>query len=98
MVTKIYHSNFNRYNLETEPLLDSAAIGSWNIQFHSLTLSTVISVIVVLLLLLSSALISGSEVAYFSLSASQKQKLKKKSRINNQVLKNLDAKIGIKRQ
>ncbi|NQU55132.1 MAG: gliding motility-associated protein GldE [Bacteroidetes bacterium] len=76
--------------METEPLLDSAAIGSWNIQFHSLTLSTVISVIVVLLLLLSSALISGSEVAYFSLSASQKQKLKKKSRINNQVLKNLE--------
>jgi gliding motility-associated protein GldE len=47
--------------------------------------------IVVLLLLIISALVSGSEVAYFSLNATDKQKLKKKSKINNQVLKNLES-------
>jgi gliding motility-associated protein GldE len=44
-----------------------------------------------LLFLLSSALISGSEVAYFSLTAAEKQRLKKKGKINERVLKNLES-------
>jgi len=76
--------------LETEPILSSAAWGSWNIQFHPLTIGIAINIVVVLLLLLSSALISGSEVAYFSLSAREKQKLQKKNKTNQRVLKNLE--------
>ncbi len=63
--------------METEPLNDSA-------------FSLIFSLIIVLILLLISALISGSEVAYFSLSAANKQKLKKKGKTNLQVLKNLE--------
>ncbi len=76
--------------METEPLNDSALFGTWDIQFHPLTLSLGISILIVALLLLVSALISGSEVAYFSLSATNKHKLKKKSRTNLQVIKNLE--------
>lgn len=76
--------------METEPLLETTALGGLSIQFHPITLSLVINIIIVLLLLLSSALISGSEVAYFSLSASDKQKLKKKNKTNQRVLKNLE--------
>jgi gliding motility-associated protein GldE len=77
--------------LETEPLLDSATIGNWSIQLHSVTLGIAISILIVLLFLLSSALISGSEVAYFSLTAAEKQRLKKKGKINERVLKNLES-------
>ncbi len=76
--------------METEPLNDSAFLGTWDIQFHPLTISLIFSLIIVFFLLLVSALISGSEVAYFSLSAADKQKLKKKGRTNFQVLKNLE--------
>ncbi len=76
--------------METESLLETAVIGSFNIQFHPITLSIAFSIIIVLLLLLSSALISGSEVAYFSLKAADKQKLKKKGKTNQRVLKNLE--------
>lgn len=76
--------------METEPLFESAQLSSLNIQFHPLTIGIAISIVIVLFLLLSSALISGSEVAYFSLNASNKQKLKKKNKTNQRVLKNLD--------
>jgi len=76
--------------LETEPLLDTAVLGSWNIQFHPLTFGIAISIVIVLLLLLTSALISGSEVAYFSLSARDKQKLHKKNKTSQRVLKNFE--------
>ena len=75
--------------METEPLLASALLGNLNIQFHSLTLNLAISLVIVIFLLLCSALISGSEVAYFSLSAADKNRLKKKSKTNHVVLKNL---------
>lgn len=39
---------------------------------------------------MTSALISGAEVAYFSLSAGDRHKLKKKGKTNHQVLKNLE--------
>jgi gliding motility-associated protein GldE len=46
--------------------------------------------VIVLALLFVSALVSGSEVAYFSLNANDKQKLKKKGKTNYLVLKNLE--------
>ncbi|MCA1760935.1 MAG: DUF21 domain-containing protein, partial [Bacteroidales bacterium] len=76
--------------METDTLLSSAQSGIWSAQFLPFTANVVFSLIVVFLLLIISALVSGSEVAYFSLNATDRQKLKKKSKINNQVLKNLE--------
>lgn len=76
--------------METDTLLSSAQSGIWSVQFQPVTVSIVFSLVVVLLLLIISALVSGSEVAYFSLSAADKQKLHRKSKNNNQVLKNLE--------
>ena len=76
--------------METEPLILSAIFENWNIEFHPLTLGIVFALIVVLTLLLFSALISGSEVAYFSLSATDKHKLIKKNKTNQRVLHNLE--------
>lgn len=70
-------------------MLLSAFPGNLSVQLHPLTVGIVVSIIIVLLLLLSSALISGSEVAYFSLSAADKQKLKQKSKNNERIIKNL---------
>ncbi len=69
----------------------SAILNNWTVEFHPLTPGIIISLVIVLLLLLSSALISGSEVAYFSLSASEKVKLKKKGKSNHRVLENLES-------
>ncbi len=77
--------------METDTLLTPSQSGIWSAQFMPVTTYVVFSLIVVLLLLIISALVSGSEVAYFSLNATDKQKLKKKSKINNQVLKNLES-------
>lgn len=77
--------------METEPLLAISNLGPWDIEIHPLTIGIAISILIVLLLLLSSALISGSEVAYFSLSAADKQQLKKKGKTNERVLKNLES-------
>ena len=77
--------------METDTVLTSAQSGIWSTQFLPVTANIVFSLVVVLLLLIISALVSGSEVAYFSLNATDRQKLKKKSKINNQVLKNLES-------
>jgi len=76
--------------LETDPLLVATVFDGWNIDFHPLKLGIVVALFIVLLLLFTSAMISGSEVAYFSLSAKEKQKLKKPGRTNKRVLENLD--------
>ncbi len=76
--------------METDPLLETAKLGNWNIEFNTVTPGIAIALFVVLVLLLCSAFISGSEVAYFSLSASDKQRLKKKSKTNTRVIKNLE--------
>jgi len=73
--------------LETDPVPTLSAI-SWNIQFHQFTTGVAISLIVTFVLIVCSALISGSEVAYFSLSPSEKHKIsgrstKKSFYINN---------------
>lgn len=60
--------------MEPEPLPMLTAI-YWNIQFHPFTSGVVISLLVIAFLLMLSALISGSEVAYFSLSPSEKYKI-----------------------
>lgn len=76
--------------METEPPLASTLLEGWNIELHPLTPGIFVALIIVLLLLLSSAMISGSEVAYFSLSAAEKEKLKKKSKTNQRILANLE--------
>ena len=76
--------------METDPLLVATIFDGWNIDFHPLKIGIVITLFIVLLLLLTSAMISGSEVAYFSLSAKDKQKLKKPGRTNQRVLDNLN--------
>jgi len=60
--------------LETDPLPILSAV-TWNIQFHPFTTGIAISLAVIVILLVFSALISGSEVAYFSLSSAEKQKI-----------------------
>lgn len=76
--------------METDSFLPAAIFESWDIQFHPLTIELGFAFVIVILLLLSSALISGSEVAYFSLSAADKHELKKKNNTNQKVLKNLE--------
>lgn len=64
--------------METGPLPSLCAI-SWNIQFHPFTVGIGISLIIVFILIILSALFSASEVAYFSINASDKHKLDRKS-------------------
>jgi putative hemolysin len=59
--------------LETDPLPESVYLLA--ITFQNLDTGSLIGLIVVILLLISSALISGSEVAFFSLSPANKEKL-----------------------
>ncbi len=76
--------------METVPLLFLTAI-SWNIQLHPFTSGVAISLAVICLLLICSALISGSEVAYFSLSPSEKHKISvNQAKSNSHVIKNLE--------
>lgn len=76
--------------METVPLPILTAI-TWNIQLHPFTSGVAISLVVILLLLICSGLISGSEVAYFSLSPSEKHKLSgSTSKRNFHLLKNLE--------
>ncbi|MDO9040635.1 MAG: DUF21 domain-containing protein, partial [Bacteroidota bacterium] len=65
---------------------------AWNVEFLPFTAGVAISLVVILILLFCSALISGSEVAYFSLSPSAKQKLAGRSTKRNiHTLKNLES-------
>ena len=64
----------------------------WNIQFHPFTSGMAISILVIVFLLLLSALISGSEVAYFSLSPDEKHKIFNTSaKKNTYIKKNLES-------
>ena len=76
--------------METDTLLTSIQPGNWSVQIQPFTVYIIVSMIVVLVLLFVSALVSGSEVAYFSLNANDKQKLKRKGKTNHLVLKNLE--------
>lgn len=64
----------------------------WNIQFHPFTSDIAISLLIIVILLAFSALISGSEVAYFSLSPSEKHKISRTSnKKNSYIQKNLES-------
>lgn len=76
--------------METDTLLTSIQPGIGSIQIHPFSVYLIVSMVIVLALLFVSALVSGSEVAYFSLNANDKQILKKKGKINHLVLKNLE--------
>jgi len=77
--------------LETETLPTLAAI-FWNVQFHPFTAGVAISLLVIMILLAFSALISGSEVAYFSLSPSERHKIAgKTTKSNSYILRNLES-------
>lgn len=77
--------------MEADPLPMLCAI-TWNVQFLPFTAGIAVSLVVILILLFCSALISGSEVAYFSLSPSEKQKIAGRSTKKNiYLLKNLES-------
>jgi putative hemolysin len=56
--------------------LSLASANEWHIMFHPLSMGTVIGIVVVVILLIFSAMISGAEVAFFSLSPTDKENLK----------------------
>lgn len=77
--------------METEPLTWLNSL-HWNIEYHPFTTGVAISILVIIFLLILSALVSGSEVAYFSLSPAEKHKLKSKpSKRSLYILENLNS-------
>ncbi len=76
--------------METDTLLLSSQSGIWGIQFEPFTVGDSLIIILVILLLIFSALVSASEVAYFSLNATEKQKLKKTNKKDSWILNNLE--------
>lgn len=77
--------------METEPLPLLTAI-SWNIGYHPFTTAVAISLLIIVVLLILSALVSGSEVAYFSLSPAEKHKIAgRSSKRNSYIIKNLES-------
>jgi len=74
--------------LETDSIASGDPL-SWGTILQPLTGSMLAGMLIIMVLLFFSALISGSEVAYFSLSPSEKQKLGKGKR-DLKVLQNLD--------
>lgn len=65
--------------MEADPSLSVPGIFLQMIQFLPLTTGIAIAIVVTILLLVSSALISGSEVAYFSLKASDQSQMQEES-------------------
>lgn len=77
--------------METDPLPTLTAIYQ-ALQFHPFTTGIAISLLVILFLLVISALISASEVAFFSLAPSEKQKIAGRlTKKNSYILKNLES-------
>ncbi len=63
---------------------------AWDFHMNPILIGIIIGLVIILLLLISSALISGSKVAFFSLNPKDKAILKKnKRRVNQVVIKNL---------
>ncbi|MFV0554771.1 MAG: gliding motility-associated protein GldE [Mangrovibacterium sp.] len=74
--------------MEIEPL--SILLFWGDVEFFALTFGTSISLLVIIILLILSALISGSEVAYFSLSPNDRQQLSgEEDKQSGMVLENL---------
>ncbi len=77
--------------METDSTTATVPSEIWDIQFFPFTHGIVAAIIIVLLLLIGSAFVSGSQVAYFSLTPSQRKKLlQSKSKNSQRVLKNLE--------
>lgn len=77
--------------METDSTTATVPSEIWDIQFFPFTNGIVAATVIVLLLLIGSAFISGSQVAYFSLTPSQRKKLLQSKNKNRQrVLKNLE--------
>lgn len=76
--------------METDTLFATSQSAAWNIQFQPFTISVFYWLFTVLLLLVVSALLSGSETAYFSLNDVDKQKLKNNNKTNSRVFGNLE--------
>ncbi len=76
--------------METDPL-PIAGHALWNIQFYPFSTGVAFCILIVILLLFLSALISGSEVAYFSLGPTDRDFLQKnRNRRNTFALRNLE--------
>jgi len=77
--------------LETEPYPASGVFNNIQITFNHFTFGLLAGILAIILLLFFSAMISGSEVAFFSLSPGDIEKMqKKKTKINKLILKLLD--------
>ena len=77
--------------METGPIPILSAI-FLNVEFLPFTAAIAVSLVVILILLFCSAMVSGSEVAYFSLSPSEKQKIAGQSTKSNiYLLKNMES-------
>lgn len=77
--------------METDPAPMFSAI-TWNIDYLPFTIGVAIALAVILILLFLSALISGSEAAYFSLSKTEQDKIAGvSSKKNFYILKNLES-------
>ncbi len=73
-------------------LFSSARLAFIDVNFHPAGSDGILAIFIIGLLLVGSALISGSEVAYFSLSPTDKQNLKNKSTRNSRVVLELISK------
>jgi len=74
--------------VDPEPLVSFVTI-QFNVTFLPLTAGIFAGMVIVILLLLCSALISGSEVAYFSLSPTDKKQLEEKGSKHSKMVLNL---------
>ncbi len=74
--------------MDPDPYL-SVVTDSSGIIFHPITLETIVCIVILLLLLAVSAFISGSEAAYFSLSANDLKNLGSKKNLHNKRINNL---------
>ncbi|HPE78097.1 MAG TPA: DUF21 domain-containing protein, partial [Draconibacterium sp.] len=75
--------------METDKLLSSSQSGIWNIQFEPFTIGDSFIIAVIFVLVAFSLLLSASEIACFSLNASDKQSLKKNNKTDDWILNNL---------
>jgi len=76
--------------LETDTVLLTTQSGIWNVQFQPYHIGISFFIAGILLLLIFSALLSAAEIAYLSLTAAEKQKLKKTNKTDLRVLSNLE--------
>ncbi len=76
--------------METDTLLLSSQSGIWDFHFQQINNETTLLIVVVLFLLVISALISSFEIAYYSISETEKQNLKKSNKTDIWILDKLD--------